>query len=615
MNPLALSEHERLLLTAALNADPIVASSSWDSWMSQRVIEQAPYAELRLFPAVYANLSRIAPGVRLPKKLRGKAKATFTLGNVLAHKSLPIVEELSRQTPVILAKGLGFCIRFNAWAARPIRDVDIYVPFKSMERAATVLQTAGWTPKYGSTWASLLHRTSLKRGSWNFTKDGLDLDLHWRLLDGEAQDWLDHMMWTSADRVVFFGGDFQLQSPEFAFVSSLRHGFVEGERADLLQTIVDAASWLPICQQDVVDWLLPKVGLSGHYRALISTLHAAARSNIASDVSADRPAANVTAMKRSAPAGRDPILSGTWRFFGGRSLAYRLYVSFDETAGVRAGLPLEKAVLRHPMLYRLWALFGRRAFAESLLVRFVGPFSKPLDYTPTFYEVYDLRNCETVDRVAGPGFAWPQPDNTCFWSDYPDARLLVPLNEVADHVLLLELAEQRRDSPNGSVSVFANGTQVAKFNMHEFYRDPGYSIVIPKRCLCGPWIELSFRPNQHRDKTFLSGSYVRRRSVPFRMLRVYTLRRLSAELGTVPELQRPIPELNLLILTGKEPYASKHKRIQQKIANSALKDAEALPNDFDPVLYVLRYRDLFEAEVDPYEHYLRHGKLEHRWYR
>ena len=45
------------------------------------------------------------------------------------------------------------------------------------------------------------------------------------------------------------------------------------------------------------------------------------------------------------------------------------------------------------------------------------------------------------------------------------------------------------------------------------------------------------------------------------------------------------------------------------------KNASELPDDFDPLLYVLSYGDLFEREVDPFEHFIRFGSHEDRAWR
>jgi hypothetical protein len=62
---------------------------------------------LRLLTAVHANLTRIAPELCLPAKLRGKAKANFTRTNLLARATLPALEELGRHSPVMLTKGMA----------------------------------------------------------------------------------------------------------------------------------------------------------------------------------------------------------------------------------------------------------------------------------------------------------------------------------------------------------------------------------------------------------------------------------------------------------------------------------------------------------------------------
>ncbi|HET7851482.1 MAG TPA: hypothetical protein VFK91_01890, partial [Methyloceanibacter sp.] len=75
------------------------------------------------------------------------------------------------------------------------------------------------------------------------------------------------------------------------------------------------------------------------------------------------------------------------------------------------------------------------------------------------------------------------------------------------------------------------------------------------------------------------------------------------------------PELQMKILRGDEPETSKFARIKQKIDNSPYRQASGIPMDFDPVLYVLSYDDLFEHEVDPYEHFLAYGRKERRGWR
>jgi hypothetical protein len=49
--------------------------------------------------------------------------------------------------------------------------------------------------------------------------------------------------------------------------------------------------------------------------------------------------------------------------------------------------------------------------------------------------------------------------------------------------------------------------------------------------------------------------------------------------------------------------------------HSPFRNTPEIPAGFDPVLYVLSYPDLFEHEVDPYEHFVNYGKREGRMWR
>ncbi len=498
MNTANLSEGERLVLAAALNPDPEVASASWQAWLSQGAIEEARYEELRLLPVVHANLSRAAPQLRLPNKVRGKAKLTFAMNNLRTRAILPTIEILRRHAPVMPAKGLAFCIRFNAWTVRPMGDIDVYVPVELLDRVAGVLESAGWRPKHGLTWASLVYRTSLRRGSWNVVKDHLDLDLHWAMFGGVAEYRLNRNMWACAEPVDFLGQGLLLQSPEFAFASSLRHGFVEGTRADMMQSIVDAVSWLPICREEALTPVLSRAGLFSQFHALLSILQQTGRSEIAPQMTA--------------------------RFQAGAKRPRK-------ARGMGARLGYERTVLSHPVLYRIWAMIGMRAQMERLLVKLAGPFSKPLDYSSAFQEEYDLTDCATIDRIAGPGFGWPEPEHTCFWSEGPDARLLLPLSGISDHVVFIQLADHRRFSPNAWIDVFANGHFAARINIHENNYIPGYGIVVPKRYLSAPWVELSFRPRPYKVRRRRLRSYHKMRSLPFCALRIYALEKNTSRLG------------------------------------------------------------------------------------
>jgi hypothetical protein len=583
MTEVQLSGREERLLTAALNPRADIAAAAWEEWTSEIKIEDASYSEIRLLPTVYANLKRIAPSLELSDKLRGYVGYTFAKNQVLASGCMPIIEELSRHSPVLLAKGIGICIRFNAWWSRAARDVDTLVSLKSLDKVCEVLGRSGWTPKYGMTRASLVHRSSLRRDSWNFTKGTLDVDIHWRVKSGRQESWLVDHMWASAERAEFQGRALLVQSPELALITSLNHGFLSGEHDAVLQTVVDGAWLLPLCKADLLIELLNKSCLIEQFRNLSLILQ---------------------------KIGLPEIVSHYHRsLFDARSKAGEV----DHATG-RGWLPsrpkMEKDILRRPARYRLWEALGRKASIERLLLRFTGPFSKPLAQPETFKDDYDLRDCEAMDRVAGPGWGWPEPGNTCFWSDRADARFLIPLRHAGDHFLILGLAEARFHSPNACVNVFANGIYLTTINLRERTTTSEYCLLVPRSALFGPWVELSLRPKPYLgDDAASSGNYPLTRSLPVRRLRIVDTQNISDLLSG-----EYVPHLNLPILKDREQSA-KLTRIKMRMENSPFRNSPEIPSDFDPVMYVLLHADLLEHEVDPYEHFANHGKREGRLWR
>jgi hypothetical protein len=243
------------------------------------------------------------------------------------------------------------------------------------------------------------------------------------------------------------------------------------------------------------------------------------------------------------------------------------------------------------------------------MLRLGGPFSKPLSWSGTFRQDYDLRECAVVDEIAGPGWGWPEPEHTCFWSDRADARLLIPLQHIGDHLIVLGLGEACSFSPNARVNVFANGKLLSTWDFTDRIPTSEYCVVVPRHVLFGPWVELSLRPRPYLGEG-PGAPYWFTRSVPARGMRVFDMGRVRE----VFSFFHP-PNLYLSILKGENPQAEKFDRIRRKIDSSPYRTDKGLPADFDPVVYVLAYRDLFEHEVDPYEHFLFHGRSEGRLWR
>jgi hypothetical protein len=572
MRDFALTGREADLVHAALSADRSTAVRAWNAWSESVVIEEAPHPELRLLPTVYANLSKIAPDLALPPKLRGKARATFTFNRLIGHEALPALRALSEAMPVMVSKGAAFCARFNAWSFRQTGDIDIHVRRRHLRRAVDILTALGWTPKYGMTLHCLKRRTPLRRNSWNLTRQKSDIDLHWRLLDCADTREVEGRFWDTAEATSFLGLPVLMPSPEFSIIGSLRHGFAEGTRADALQTLVDCWHWLPRCDREMLGKLISLTGTDGLARLLAAAFNDA---RLPPGGSASKLPAPKPSQKRHATP--------------------KLKVRRD------------KFVIRRRPLYKLWERLGRRCMLERLVLRYFGPFSKPPAPASAPRSEYDLRDCAVLDEIGGPGWGWPEPEHTCFWSDQADNRLLLSLPEMHDYLAIFSVSRAARYSPNPSVSVVVNGRLTRKLKLRSEGRTK-FAILVPRSYLFGPWIEFSFRPRPFGATPF--ATYGQRRSLPAVRLQI-----IPAEKASLAFAVRDPTPLQCKVDRGEEPHYSKFKRVELKIRESAHKSDPRLPPDFDPVSYVLLHEDLLNAEVDPYWHFIVAGNGEGRpWF-
>ena len=338
----------------------------------------------------------------------------------------------------------------------------------------------------------------------------------------QRKNWLAKQMWSSGERIKFRGKTLILQSAEFALLTSLMHGFLQGDRGDVLQTVADAALLLPICKADELRGLLRRSDLCEPFKILTSTYDRLGLSDTLGNALMDR---------------RHRVGQ---RYKEGREI-------IPATKPVRrcqVRPNVEKSLLRWPVFYRMWELLGRWSRLERLMLRLAGPFSRPLSAPATHKDEYNLRDCRVIDEIGGPGWGWPEPDYTCFWSDRADARLLIPLERVGDYLLVVRFADSRRESPNPSIDIFANGLHVTHIDFRK-HSTSEYAFLVPGRILFGPWLELSLRPKRYLGSGAWSPEewYSLKRCAPVQRLSVMDLPHLAALLensqrrGTASEIQ------------------------------------------------------------------------------
>jgi hypothetical protein len=75
-------------------------------------------------------------------------------------------------------------------------------------------------------------------------------------------------LWAAAETVDFNGLNVRRPSPEFALLLALQHGLLTGTRSDILQMVVDSASWLSICNAAVLDEILERPAMRNAFDAV-----------------------------------------------------------------------------------------------------------------------------------------------------------------------------------------------------------------------------------------------------------------------------------------------------------------------------------------------------------
>jgi hypothetical protein len=485
-------------------------------------------------------------------------------------------------------------------------DFDIRIRLRDLNMVCRHLEEQGWKPKYGMTWKSLVHRSSLRRESWGITRGSADLDLHWRVADGLGEHVLECALWDTAQSFEAFGQRIPVPSPEVTLVYSLNHGFRQGSRADALQTVIDCANLLRDCDKKALAHIVIKSGLKQEFQTLRFVLESSGVSvglNLESEEFGGSGNISVEPKNKR-------IMSAVTNSI--RRLLPPAFKILHERRSSRVPPDREeRALLRYPVLYRAWEAVGRPRLLELMLTRTLGPICRSLEPGRPQRAVYDLRNCEILDEVGGVGWGWPEPEGTCFWSDRADVRLVVPATRNMDYLVVLSFSIYRVISPTPSFAVLANGCYLGDVDFRQTPETSTYVFCIAKSAVFSNWIELSFRPYNYVGDRIAQKNYASRRCLPIQRLEFL---RVQDQLCL---LLNPIvmPPLYEKIQNGEEPQRSKFDRIKGKIETSELKNSEQLPIGFDPITYVLNYGDLFEAEVDPYEHYLSFGRNEGRLWR
>ncbi len=474
-----------LLVQALLDRSPQVAAASGRAWLDAVDVQTIGHDQARMLPMLYKRLHSL--GVEQPPLLRGTYRKAWVQNQLRFREAAAFLSRLRAEgVPSLVLKGASLVPAYGGdWGLRDMSDVDALIAPEHLERALDLLESEGWEGLRGVSARSVAIRLPHRRHSWNFVHpEGHQVDLHWHVFATSLGRNADAAFWsaavplqlgpTSAQR--FCDGDLLLHVLEHAG---------HDEENSRVQWAADAVTLLRSTPN------VRTTALRLAEQAASHDLLPATREKLALlvDITHEpRVLQVVQALRRHGE--RRPSLVAEHRR-GGVSLLPAVVSAVSER--LDAGLARSRAA---------WALYvatGRRPFVERLVHSTIGPLATTVR-APTTRGTdgwWDLSDAATVDKICGPGWSFPEPEQG-LWSDGPEARLVLPTRRARTLELELQVLA-RYGGPARSVEVRVDG-RVQR--MIEATAEPDWPVVLTLKLPRAQIVEVAFiirRPGRPAD--------------------------------------------------------------------------------------------------------------------
>lgn len=446
-----MADADRLLNLAAMGS-PDRAPAAWAEW--RRTVPQAEASGLLMWAGGYINRNLRAAGVD-DTYLAGITRYNFLRNNTQILAALPAIRDLTAAFEIAPMKSFGLSEAVSARSLRPLADFDFYVFPEDVEPVRRQLSDAGLTPLLDIDDAEFTTRVLPWRGSWNYLRaDGVDLDLHWRVLDHLELDHNARLVRENSRLEQSEFGPIRRLAPEIMVLSLIVHGAVAGS---LSTALFDVVHEVRRADPDRLARLVRDTRLERE----VERVDAALRDALGDDLPAG------AAILRRLAAGIRPRRPHAARVFGP-----------PRFAAVPARLR-ERARWRRPGLAQLWTRMGRPAVVERALIARGGPLSAA-DAAPA-----EGGLPEGGGRL-GPGWLYRYPGDAFRWAMLPDARTVYE-GAAPARTLVVELDPVWQRIPNTRVDVVVDGRRVGRLTREqEAHRFP-----LPPH---GDVVEVSLRP-------------------------------------------------------------------------------------------------------------------------
>jgi hypothetical protein len=240
------------LLQACLLSGAL-AQEAWKKWTQRVDINKVDPASRNLLPLVSRN--QALPQDFILKKCAGTYRQAWVENQLKWNQTIPILKQLQKGgiDQIVLLKGIALVLQtYCNFGVRAFGDIDILIDRAHVSNADSILRNSGWKQKV---WFGLDFKNPKHLSRWHALNyvhpDGMNLDLHWSLLE-EVSPALDEAVLRDARKISV--GDLCLHVPNPTDL--LLHACVHGLKyspTPLIRWIADAMTLLKASKAEI-DW-------------------------------------------------------------------------------------------------------------------------------------------------------------------------------------------------------------------------------------------------------------------------------------------------------------------------------------------------------------------------
>ena len=241
---------QTLLLKVGLFPDAR-AVEAWERWTKTNDLVETHLdaATFRLLPLAYRNLATLGHEDEWMPRLKGIYRYFWSSNQRLFHWSASLIRLLHDEgLRTLILKGAAMSkLHYRDAAVRPMRDVDVLVPWTEVRPALRALSGAGWRSNTDQLEQDLKFRHSVE-----MVNGRLEFDLHWHVLYECLHPDDDEGVWARSQPVEFAGVPTRAMGPEDTLLHTIVHGVADNPVAPV-RWIADAAT-LVNRHGDSLDW-------------------------------------------------------------------------------------------------------------------------------------------------------------------------------------------------------------------------------------------------------------------------------------------------------------------------------------------------------------------------